>query len=80
MTGFCWQANVDAEGAITATGTQAGMLPELSNAAAAYCQDQGHTYEVQKQSDGQQCGVCIFEDGSECEEWAYFRSECEPGE
>jgi hypothetical protein len=25
-------------------------------------------------------GVCVFPDGSECEEWAYFRSECRPGE
>jgi heat shock protein HslJ len=25
-------------------------------------------------------GVCIFDDGSECEEWAYFRGECAPGE
>ena len=20
--------------------------------------------------------VCVFDDGSECEEWAYFRGEC----
>jgi hypothetical protein len=24
--------------------------------------------------------VCVFPDGSECEEWAYFRAECAPGE
>jgi putative hemolysin len=23
--------------------------------------------------------MCVFGDGSECEEWAYFRSECAPG-
>ncbi|MBN1139531.1 MAG: DUF333 domain-containing protein, partial [Anaerolineae bacterium] len=24
-------------------------------------------------------GICVFADGSECEEWAYFRGECKPG-
>jgi heat shock protein HslJ len=30
-------------------------------------------------ADGGQYGVCIFADGSECEEWAFFRDECQPG-
>jgi putative hemolysin len=24
-------------------------------------------------------GVCIVPDGSECEEWEFFRDECRPG-
>ena len=24
--------------------------------------------------------MCIFPDGGECDEWAYFRSECKPGD
>ena len=78
VTGFCWQANVDAQGAVVGTGTEAGMLPELSNAAAAYCEEQGFTYEVQDQSDGLRCGVCIFEDGKSCNAWAYFQGICSP--
>ena len=27
-------------------------------------------------SDGSQNGICVFPDGSECDEWAYFRGEC----
>jgi hypothetical protein len=27
---------------------------------------------------GNQNGICIFPDGSECDEWAYFRGECGP--
>jgi putative hemolysin len=77
-TGFCWQANVDDAGDVVATGLEAGMLPELSNAAAAYCQEQGYTYEVADQSDGTKCGVCIFEDGQSCNAWAYFQGMCEP--
>lgn len=77
VLGFCWQANVDAEGEIVTTGTEAGLLPELSNAAAAFCEEQGHTYEVQDQSDGQRCGQCVFEDGESCNAWAYFQGMCE---
>ncbi|MGI9553924.1 MAG: DUF333 domain-containing protein, partial [Thermodesulfobacteriota bacterium] len=25
-------------------------------------------------------GYCLFNDGTQCEEWAYFRGECRPGE
>jgi putative hemolysin len=77
VSGFCWQANVDAEGEIVTTGLEAGMLPELSNAAAAYCEEQGHTYEVREQSDGQQCGECVFDSGESCKAWAYFQGMCE---
>jgi len=76
VTGFCWQANVDAVGEVVATGLQAGMLPELSNAAATYCTEQGHTYEVREQSDGQQCGECVFDSGESCKAWAYFQGMC----
>lgn len=78
VSGFCWQANVDAEGEVVDTGTAAGMLPELANAAAAYCKEQGYTYEVQDQSDGQKCGQCVFEDGQSCNAWAYFQGMCAP--
>jgi putative hemolysin len=78
QTGFCWQANVDDGGDVVATGLEAGMLPELSNAAAAYCQEQGYTYEVADQSDGTRCGVCVFEDGESCNAWAYFQGMCGP--
>jgi len=53
---------------------------QLPNPAAAYCQEQGHKYEIRTAADGSQSGVCIFADGSECDEWAYYRGECGPGE
>jgi putative hemolysin len=51
---------------------------ELPNPAAAYCQEQGYTLEIRTNSDGGQYGVCIFSDGSECDEWAFYRGECGP--
>ena len=53
---------------------------DMPNPAAAYCVEQGFTSEIRTAADGSQFGVCIFPDGSECDEWAYFRGECRPSE
>lgn len=77
--GFCWQANVDANGHIVTTGKAAEMLPELANAAAAYCEEQGYRYEIRTVANGTPCGTCVFPDGSVCNAWAFFQEQCEPG-
>ena len=46
------------------------------NPASVYCEEQGGSLEIRDNS----MGVCNFEDGSECEEWAYYRGECQPGD
>lgn len=51
----------------------------MANPASAHCEENGGSIETREDADGGQYGVCVFEDGSECEEWAYFREECEPG-
>ena len=48
----------------------------LANPASKYCVDQGYQLEISKDEAGNQYGVCIFPDGSECEEWEFFRGEC----
>ncbi len=48
---------------------------QIVNPSAAYCIEQGCTYESRSTIIGNN-GYCIFEDGSECEAWAYFRDEC----
>ncbi len=53
--------------------------PGLPNPASAFCEEQGGTIEVRESVDGQY-GVCVFNDGSECDEWAFFRGECKPGD
>ncbi|MCJ7531049.1 MAG: DUF333 domain-containing protein [Anaerolineales bacterium] len=52
--------------------------PGIANPASVYCKEQGGQLEI-RDGDGGQSGYCIFLDGSECEEWAYFRNECAPG-
>lgn len=51
----------------------------LPNPASVFCQENGGTIEM-RQDDAGQYGVCVFADGSECEEWAYYRGECRHGE
>lgn len=57
------------------TGEPIGNLP---NPASVYCEQQGYRMEIRSAPDGSQFGACIFPDGSECDEWAYFRGECGP--
>ncbi|MBU2101293.1 DUF333 domain-containing protein [Patescibacteria group bacterium] len=51
----------------------------LANPASVYCVNNAGTLEI-REGTGGQYGVCVFADGSECEEWAYFRGECEEGQ
>jgi len=51
----------------------------MENPASVYCKQKGNKLEIRTAADGSQSGVCIFPDGSECDEWAYFRGECNPG-
>ncbi len=52
----------------------------MPNPASVNCIDQGGQLEMRTDASGGQFGVCIFADGSECEEWAFFRGECQPGQ
>jgi putative hemolysin len=48
----------------------------IPNPASIYCTEQGNKLEIRTADDGSQSGVCIFPDGSTCDEWAYYRGEC----
>ena len=52
----------------------------LPNPASVYCEDNGGKLEIRTSADGSQSGVCVFPDGSECDEWAFMRGECRPGD
>ena len=51
---------------------QAGM----PNPASINCTQNGNKLEIRIAADGSQNGICVFPDGSTCDEWAYFRGEC----
>jgi len=47
----------------------------LANPASVYCREQGGTLRIKETEEGQQ-GICVLPDGTECEEWEYFRGTC----
>ncbi len=51
----------------------------VANPASTHCEQKGGRVDIMSGGDGQ-FGVCIFNDGSRCEEWRYFRGECAPGQ
>ena len=55
-------------------------VPLLPNPASVHCEQEGGTLELRTADDGSVSGVCIFADGSECDEWAYYRGTCRPGD
>jgi putative hemolysin len=62
----------------TSQPNEANGTPDMPNPASVYCEQQGYKSEIRTASDGSQSGVCIFPDGSECDEWAFYRKECTP--
>lgn len=65
-------------GKIFIQATPTSEQPGIANPASVYCRDQGGILQIRKDNDGNEAGFCIFSDGSECEEWAYFHHECGP--
>jgi putative hemolysin len=62
------------------TPTPAAESPQtLPNPASQFCIDQGYQLEIRTAADGSQAGYCLFPDGTECDEWAFYRGECGPG-
>jgi putative hemolysin len=61
-------------------GDSLNMGANIPNPASVFCEENGGTLEIRTAEDGSQSGVCIFPDGSECDEWAFFRGECQSGD
>ncbi len=56
------------------------LPPSMPNPASVFCEENGNKLEIHTAEDGSQSGICVFPDGSVCDEWAYFRGECSPSE
>jgi len=52
---------------------------EIANPASLYCEKKEGKSEIRNFSDGQK-GFCLFDDGSECEEWDFYSGKCKKGE
>ena len=50
----------------------------MPNPASLYCKQNGNKLEIVTAADGSQYGVCVFPNGNTCDEWAYYRGECDP--
>jgi len=55
-------------------------LTEISNPASVYCEKEGGKLEIRKDIKGNEKGFCLFNDGSECEEWDFYYGKCKKGE
>jgi hypothetical protein len=65
--------------AVILSGCTAGQEIGMPNPASVYCEEQDGTLEM-REEEGGTVGYCIFEDGSECEEWSFFNGECAIGD
>lgn len=52
----------------------------MANPSSVYCVDHGGKLDIRKLASGSEYGVCVFDDKTECEEWAFMAGECAPGE
>ena len=53
---------------------------QIANPASVYCEENGGTLKIETAEDWSQAWICMFEDGSYCEERAYKNGECQPGD
>jgi putative hemolysin len=51
-----------------------GAVVGIANPASVYCEEQGGTLTIVEDKEGNQSGMCKLADGTEVEEWEYFRA------
>lgn len=61
------------------TPAPTGSGNQIANPASQNCIQKGGKLEIRTNSAGQY-GVCIFNDGSECDEWEFYRGTCQKGQ
>lgn len=53
---------------------------KIANPAAVKCEEEGGKSEIKSYPSGNQYGICLFSDGSQCKQWDFFRGDCDKGE
>ena len=59
--------------------SSSGSAAKIANPASVYCSQSGGELRIEKIGNGSEVGICWFEDGRRCEEWALFRGACPVG-
>lgn len=63
--------------AIDSTSTPTSETTTIANPASVKCEKDGYKLEIVTAADGSQSGFCKNAEGKGCDEWEYFRGECE---
>ncbi|HEY9843628.1 MAG: DUF333 domain-containing protein [Candidatus Sericytochromatia bacterium] len=58
---------------------QPSTAPGLANPASVFCEQNNGKLVIRQTGQGE-TGYCVFRDLSACEEWAYYRNQCKPGD
>ncbi|HUV72599.1 MAG TPA: DUF333 domain-containing protein [Clostridia bacterium] len=61
------------------TAQNGGEKESLPNPASQNCLDKGGKLKSLQETAGS-LGICQFDDGTECEEWQFYRQECQKGQ
>jgi len=69
-----------ASASCTAQQAEPSQDAGMPNPASVYCEENGGMLDLRADETGAVAGICVFPDGSECDEWAYFRGTCLPGD
>ncbi|WP_120636113.1 DUF333 domain-containing protein [Ruegeria sp. EL01] len=62
---------------LAASGVWAQTKTTMANPAATFCVENDGEYQIRKNSDGSEYGICILKDGTEVDAWDYLRSHFE---
>ncbi len=62
---------------LVATFAQAQTKTTMANPAATFCIENGGDYQIRKNADGSEYGVCVLADGTEVDAWDYLRAHFE---
>ncbi|MCX6028673.1 MAG: DUF333 domain-containing protein [Chloroflexi bacterium] len=78
LSGSCVVMSTPAPSVPPATATSVPTVG-MANPASVFCKEKGGQLKIEKDATGGEFGTCVFPDGSQCEEWAFFRGECKLG-
>jgi len=62
------------------TPRQATPIASTPNPASVFCEENGGELELSQTTSGGVAGICVFPDGTKCDEWAFFRGTCMAGD